>query len=403
MIFNAIMCVWNEEDIIESTIKHAFAQGCSNVLIVDNSSTDKTVDVAIKAGAVLADSFESEYFNEYQKIAYLNTIVKKYNDSTDEEHIWWLYIDADEFPNIDCDLTIFDFIKQLDPSIRAVQGYFYNHIPTHSPYNVSGYHPADFMQLANKSNTYKIPLIRYDKGKQHFYSGVGAHNFDTCGETVNIASDILNIHHFNYRRQEDTFRRLKQLTQKSSNGISRIDWFDKIEQKHKRTSDAKSMYHNRYENAKSIYSENEYKILITDELQYAYNNIVRWYNPYNITITNDCSKYDYLLSTAVHYYFLGNFDLALCKYNELIEMTDDNKKQLLITINIALCLSFTDRQEALSLLKPILRCPDMLIRNYAEKQFKKIYANELLSKNDTKEIKSIIQSYYSHFDIKDYI
>ena len=42
MILNAVICVWNEEDIIESTVKHAFSQGCSNVFIVDNGSTDKT-------------------------------------------------------------------------------------------------------------------------------------------------------------------------------------------------------------------------------------------------------------------------------------------------------------------------------------------------------------------------
>jgi len=402
MLMNAVMCVWNEEDIIESTVKHAFAQGCSNVFIIDNASTDRTVDIATNAGAILADSFESEYFNEYQKIAYLNTVVKKYNESTNEDNIWWLYIDADEFPNIDCDITIIDFLKQLDPSVRAVQGYFYNHIPTHPPYNVPGYHPADFMQLANKSNTYKIPLIRYDKGKQHFYSGVGAHNFDTCGESVSIASDVLNIHHFNYRRQEDTFRRLMQLTKKSANGISRIDWFDENEQKQKKSLDAKSMYHNRFDNAKYIYNENKYKILMTDELQYSYNNIVRWYNKNELKVTYDCSKYDYLLSMAIHYLFIENFDLALFKFNDLLDITEDYKIQMLITINIALCLSFTDRRESLVLLEPILKCHDMNIRDYAAKKFKAIYSNESLLKNNPKEIKSIIQDYYGHFDIKDF-
>lgn len=403
MILNAIMCVWKEEDIIESTVKHAFAQGCSNVFIVDNASIDRSVENAVNAGATIATYFESKYFDEIQKITHMNTVVRNYNEQSDEEHIWWLYLDDDEFPNIDCDLTILDFLKQLDFSVRAVQGYFYNHIPTHSPYNVSGYHPADFMQIANKSGTYKIPLIRYDKGKPHFYSGVGAHNFDTCGESVSIASDVLNIHHFNYRRQEDTFRRLKQLTHKTSNGISRIDWFDKNEQKHKKLLNAKSMYHTRYDIAKSIYNENKYKILMTDELQYSYNNIVRWYNPYDLKVTEDCSKYDYLLSIAVHCLFLENADLALLKFNDLLHITEDYTLQMLITINIAFCLSFTSKHEALFLLEPILKCHDIQIRDYAEKQFNKIYANESLSRQDTKKIKSIIQEYYAHFDIKNFI
>ena len=38
----AIICTWNEEDIIASTVRHAFAQGCDKVFVVDNGSTDAT-------------------------------------------------------------------------------------------------------------------------------------------------------------------------------------------------------------------------------------------------------------------------------------------------------------------------------------------------------------------------
>ena len=406
MILNAVMCVWNEEDIIESTVKHCIAQGCSNIFIVDNNSTDKTVEIAINAGAVLANSFASERFNEFEKIAHLNTVVKNYNEASDEDYVWWLYIDADEFPNIDCELRIIDFIKLLDSSIIALSGYMYDHIPTHSPYNVPGYHPADFMQIANKSNTYKIPLIRYDKGKPHFYSAGGAHSFDTCGESVTVALDIIDIHHFNFRRQEDTFRRLKQLRTKSSKGISRLDWFDKREQVSKKTLDAKSMYHNRYERAKFIYSENKYKILLTDELIYSYNNLVRWYHPFDTKFTNDCSHYDALLSTAIHYLFLKNIDLALCRFNDIVEIVDDNKMQMLIMIKIALCLASTNRMESLNLLQPILQCSDADVRNYAEKQFKMIYEDKMFDKKESKRNNALgfnTTNYSSNFEFKIFI
>ena len=55
------------------------------------------------------------------------------------------------------------------------------------------------------------------------------------------------------------------------------------------------MYHNRYERAKSIYDDN-YKILMTDKLEYSYNNLVRWYDPYELKIVSNCSNYDNLLS-----------------------------------------------------------------------------------------------------------
>ena len=406
MSMNAVMCVWNEEDIIESTVKHAFAQGCSNVFIIDNNSTDKTVDIAVNAGAILASSFDNEYFNEYEKIAHLNTVVKKYNESSDEDYTWWLYIDADEFPNIDCELRIIDFLKLLDPSIRAVHGYMFDHIPTHAPYNVTGYHPADFMQIANKTSTVKIPLIRYDKGKQHFYSASGAHTFDTCGESISIALDMLNIHHFNYRRQEDTFRRLKQLTKKNANGTSRLELFDQLAQMRKKSKNAKSMYHDRYERAKLIYNENKYKILMTDELQYSYTNLIRWYNPYDLKIINCCSQYDALLSGAIHIYFLGNIDLALCRFNDLIEMTENEKLQMLIIIKIALCLASTNKIEAMSLLQPLLKCNDFGIRNYAENQLKIIYEDKMLTKNAPRKDKTLqfnIADYSSNFNCKIFV
>ena len=193
MILNAVLCVYNEEDIIESTIKHLFAQGCSNVFIIDNMSSDGTVEISSKAGGQLISQFESRYFDELQKIRHLNTAVRSYNESGSEENIWWLYVDADEFPGIDCDLTILDFLKQLDPAVRGVQGYFYNHTPTHPPYHQSPYHPADFQPVCSKSDISKIPLLRYDKNKPHIdrlaIQG-GAMNVDICTDNPMLDEDI---------------------------------------------------------------------------------------------------------------------------------------------------------------------------------------------------------------------
>ena len=367
MMLNAVLCVWNEEDIIESTVKHLFAQGCEHVYIIDNASSDKTVEIATKAGALLAASFESKYFDETQKIAHLNAVVKKYNEQSDAEHIWWLYVDADEFPNIDRNLRIIDFLQKLDPSIRAVHGYMFNHIPTHPPYNISGYHPVDFMQLANKSDVYKIPLLRYDKGKPHLYSAGGAHSFDTCGEYISVVTDALHIHHFNYRDKTNTLRRLQQLTTENPDGSRRTDWHDRKEQKRTQSSQAQSMYHNRYEYAKSLYNSTNYKILMTDELGYSYPNIVRWYDQQEFSTIEGT-----LFNKCLHYYFFKVYDLALCKFNDLLRMTHDYKMKRLIIIKIALCLYDTDKKGALFILQQLLQCPDRELREYAEKQFTRV-------------------------------
>ena len=85
MLLNAVMCVWNEEDVIAATVRHAFAQGCSAVYIVDNGSEDGTVAAAQEAGAVLAASFKSKYFNEDLKVTYLNEVVRRWNAAQIEE------------------------------------------------------------------------------------------------------------------------------------------------------------------------------------------------------------------------------------------------------------------------------------------------------------------------------
>ena len=41
---------WFEADIIEATVRNAFAQGCERVFIIDNESPDDTVERAVAAG-----------------------------------------------------------------------------------------------------------------------------------------------------------------------------------------------------------------------------------------------------------------------------------------------------------------------------------------------------------------
>jgi glycosyltransferase involved in cell wall biosynthesis len=400
MMLNAVMCVWMEEDIIEATVKHAFAQGCANVFVVDNASPDRTAENAVKAGAVLASSFESKYFDEMQKIAHMNTVVKNYNEQSDEEQIWWLYLDDDEFPNIDCGLTLLDFLKQLDPSVRAVEGYFYNHIPTHQPYYAPGYHPADFMQLAVKTDTKKIPLLRYDKNKPHLYSAGGTHTFDTCGEMIPVARDVLQIHHFKYRRPEHTKSRLKEICRKRADGSRRMDLDDYLAKQVSKDNTSTFLYH--YRRCQSEYTQNKYKAFMLDDLIYNYKYIVRFVSLDELN-THECPEHDILLCQALHCFFLGEYDRALVKFDNLLKMTDDKILQLLLSMKLAECLSFTDKNASLSLLKPILTCHDAKIRAYCARQFQKIHENTAAGNRDTSSVEFTVQKYYGEFEKKTFL
>ena len=387
-MLNAILCVWNEEDIIETTVKHAFAQGCSNVFIVDNASTDNTVQKAIHAGAILADSFESQFFDEDLKITYLNNAVMNFNNKCDEEHVWWLYIDADEFPTIEYNLTIAEFLKSLGPTIRAVHGHMFQHIPTHPPYHMPGCHPADFMQVATKSDTTKIPLLRYDKGKPHIFSGGGAHTVDTRGESIHMVDDILNIHHFNYRRPENTIARLNRLCERRQDGSSRLDVMDF------RAENKESHYHRCLKNAQTLYAGYKDRILMTDDLGYNYPSLVRWYDIHTFPVVHNEDPYDILFAQAMHLYYLQQFDLALCRLHDLLEITDDIRIKLLITVKIALCMATSSKVDAVHILKPVLRCKYNEIREYAIAQMIRIDRGVVQSCTKTKTIDVTIRDLF---------
>lgn len=387
MMLNAVICVWNEEDIIEATIKHLFAQGCSNVFIIDNFSTDDTVKNAICSGAILADSFNSKYFDELEKIYHLNAVVKNYNDQTNEDHVWWLYIDADEFPNINCNLTIYDFLKSLNLSIRGVHGYMFNHIPRCEPYYIPSHHPIDFQPIATKSSSAKIPLLRYDKNKPHLYSAGGAHTLDTCGELVKIAKDVLNIHHFNYRRFEDTSNRLKLLCQKRSDGTSRVDRDGYKAKFFFNSGNVESAYITRYNKIASIYNVDEYKKLIIESLPYHYKYIVRWY---------DVKKCENLICQALNYYYNEEYELAMFRFNDLLEVIRDKKLQMFITINIAACLSFSEKKESLELLKSMMKYNDKEVQRYAVKNIQKIKERSEITEIEN-TVNYSIEQYFGEF------
>jgi len=388
MMLNAVMCVWNEEDIIESTVRHAFAQGCSNVFIVDNSSTDSTVDTAIKAGAKLAATFKTEFFDEDQKVAHLNATVKHINDISPEEKIWWLYIDADEFPNFDSTFTIIDVLKQLDSSVRAVHGYLLNHIPTHHPYHVQGYHPADFQPLCSKTSTGKVPLLRYDKELPHLWSIGGAHDFITHRDIIPTIKDFINIHHFPCRNPEYTLVRSKILAQ------TRNTWYKNfLRQVHKSDLPA---YEARYKQLRVTYDSNKHLALKSRALTYDFKNIVRWYD-LHADKQFISSEYEKHICAAIYYYFIAEYDISLCRFNDALNVCDDAYIKIWIMLKIAECLSYTDFNDARNIIDSIKKYNNdelnLYINTYLDLAVKTQYKKE----STDKDIKGKIEFYSSEF------
>lgn len=371
------MCVWNEEDIIESTIKHLFAQGCANVFIVDNNSTDRTVAVALNAGAKLAGSFESKYFNEDLKIAHLNATVKFINKNTAEDRIWWLYVDADEFPNIEGG-TIAHHLNLLGSEIRAIHGYLFDHLPAHSPHHVQGYHPIDFQPVCVKTATSKIPLLRYDKGKKHLFSIGGAHDFITHRESIPTLMDILQIHHFPYRNIDATLLRLKKLIDRNNSGLKDIDW-EKERQLNHISKPIISGYQSRYDSLHSTYN-NKNLCLKTKSLLYDFKNITRWYDV-NADKEFNSSDYEKQIHLAVYYFFMREYDIALCSFKDAFDICNNNETMPWLLLKMAECFSYADIDAAQNIVADLKKLNNSEIMDYIDESFDYIIKN-----NDAKNI-----------------
>ena len=371
------MCVWNEEDIICSTVRHAFAQGCSNVYVIDNGSSDRTVEEATKAGAKLVATFHSAYFDEIQKIAHVNAAVETLNASCGEDSVWWLYLDADEFPAILTSITIGDFLRKIASDCRAVHGFLYDHLPTHEPYMVHGHHPADFMPLCKKTDIAKIPLLRHDKGKEQIFSMGGAHSFASSGE-IHILHGILVIHHFQYRRPDDTRRRLSLLTRKGPDGIGRLDRMDEYAQRvHGKP---RSMYYDRLEQLEKTYAENRFRNLAADSLLYDYRKLARWHDPLLLLQSGEAAtggdRAAFHIWKATHLFFLAQYEMALCGFHDAFAASGDDEVRERLMLGMARCfLALSDVGACVACLQKVTQSPVPAVRASAARLMEKALAS----------------------------
>jgi hypothetical protein len=97
--FFGIVGTWMEEDIISASVSNAFHQGCEKVFLVDNCSSDRTVQDAVSSGATLAHSYRTDSYDEPLRIALMNAVMQEVTEQEGAAHTWWLWFDADEFPH----------------------------------------------------------------------------------------------------------------------------------------------------------------------------------------------------------------------------------------------------------------------------------------------------------------
>ncbi len=223
----AILGTWMEADVVATTIQNAITQGCERVYLVDNDSPDDTVEVACKEGAILARSFHTERYDESLRLRHMNDVVLEVSESEQDQHIWWLFLDADEFHHGPWGTTLHEYLNTLDEQFRVVGTRFFDHYPSGSPQYAPGRHPLDFQLLCEElaypmcpSKHRKHPLQRYDKGGAPIECDKGFH-LAHCAEQLYEPSQAAFLHHFPFREEYVTRRGLEALWAKDQRGVAR--------------------------------------------------------------------------------------------------------------------------------------------------------------------------------------
>lgn len=230
----AIIGTWMEADIIEATVSNAFAQGVDRVFLVDNDSPDDTVERSKKAGAEHVLTYRTNQYDEDYRINLMNEFVRHASIASGADHVWWLSIDADEFPRPQGIGTLRGMLASLDRRFRVVGARFLNHYPSpkQTPY-VVGHHPIDYQPLCEELTSIMCPqghrkhsLIRWDRMGSPISSTRGFHQAKCKDRPLLEPLAPFVIHHFPFRDEKVTRFRLQELWTAKSTRFSRANHND---------------------------------------------------------------------------------------------------------------------------------------------------------------------------------
>jgi hypothetical protein len=146
----------------------------------------------------------------------MNEFVQYVSRNTEHDHIWWLYIDADEFPRPEAGGTIRQLLTRLDRQYRAVGARVINHYPTPGqPAHIPGNHPIEQQPLCEELRSdicdqshRKHPLQRWDRPGPRIDASPGFHRAEPSEHSWIEPHDSIVLHHFPFRNEAVTRRRL---------------------------------------------------------------------------------------------------------------------------------------------------------------------------------------------------
>ena len=284
-----------EEDVVEATVRNAFAQGVEAVYLVDNASTDATVERAVSAGATLAEVFDTAVYDERVRILLMNNVVARTSLASGADHVWWLWLDADEFPEGPDGMTIAEYLATLDARFRLVGSTYYNHFPDQKPEYIPGFHPLDFQPLCERyvavsqrfceQPHWKHPLQRFDRHNPFLQAIDGFHtaSLRTQDPVLEPAGGIVT-HHIQYREESATLARMDLLC----GSVGRNDFNDSLNHRtiKRRYDSLTAVYEKRWDQVNNLRGD-EPLLGVHPEPWPAGPGPRRWYTPADLAAARE--------------------------------------------------------------------------------------------------------------------
>lgn len=216
----AILSTWHEADIVEAAVYNCFAQGFDRVFLVDNDSPDDTIACALRAGAELACTFHTEFYQEGVRLREINQVIRRITADVALPVLWWGCFDADELPYFPGG-NIRMFVEQLPVVYNVIGAVSIDHYPTAPLANIRGFHPAEFQPCGMYRTTqgscnyshWKHPMICTRNGRATVGVSIGIHCpiVHSTHPPLVEPDEMLLLHHCPFRNRADTETRLAML------------------------------------------------------------------------------------------------------------------------------------------------------------------------------------------------
>jgi hypothetical protein len=255
----AVAAAWNEGDIIYATVRNLFDQGADRVLLIDDESADETADEAAAAGAQVISVPSRGVYCERERGERIQHVIRAETDRAGSD-VWWIVVDADEFPRGPAGATIRQLVEGLPGWVDVVGSRVLDHFPRHPDGYCSREHPLGSFPLAQwylspycPKGHWKHQLLRV-RDVADVLPMPGHHVVSAGdGRRVREAARSLLMHHVPLRNRDRTEARLREASMPGGRYGLSPDRFTRWRVR-QRLAAIEHVYAGRYESVPSCYA-----------------------------------------------------------------------------------------------------------------------------------------------------